>query len=100
MNKTIVHTISEYFANQPVEKAWIFGSYARSEENKDSDIDILVNFLPGSKITLFQYVHMLNELQSLTGRRIDLVEDGQLKPFAVKSAGQDKVLIYERKNKG
>jgi hypothetical protein len=100
MNKAIVNTISEYFAGQPIEKAWIFGSYARSEENQESDIDILVNFLPGSKITLFQYVHMLNELQSLTGKRIDLVEEGQLKPFAVKKAGSEKVLIYQRNAKG
>lgn len=100
MNKTIVNRLSKYFESQPIEKAWIFGSYARSEENKKSDIDILVNFSPESKVTLFKYIHIVNDLQALTGKRIDLVEDGQLKQFAKSSAENDKILIYERKAKG
>lgn len=97
MNRTIVNKLSQYFANQLIEKAWIFGSYARSEEKKRSDLDILVNFSPDSKVTLMKYVHIVNDLRKLTGKRIDLVEEGQLKPFAVNSAEMDKILIYERK---
>jgi len=100
MNRAIINKISQYFHNQPIDKAWIFGSYARAEEDSKSDIDILVNFVPGEKITLFRYVHMVNELQTLTGKNIDLVEDGQLKKFAEKSVENEKVLIYERKAKG
>ena len=100
MNRTIVNRLSKYFASQPIEKAWIFGSYARSEENNKSDIDILVNFSPESKVTLFKYIHIVNDLQALTGKKVDLVEDGQLKQFAKSSAENDKVLIYERKAKG
>jgi len=36
----------------------------------------------------------LGELEKSTGRRIDLVEDGCLLPFAVESANRDKILIY------
>jgi uncharacterized protein len=100
MNKVLINRLSEYFASQPIEKAWIFGSYARSEENRKSDIDILVNFSPESKVTLFKYIHIVNDLQALTGKKIDLVEDGQLKQFAKSSAENDKILIYERKAKG
>ena len=100
MDKAILNKMTKYFANQPIDRAWIFGSYSRSEEKKKSDIDILVNFSPGSKITLFKYIHIVNDLQTLTGKKIDLVEDGQLKPFAQNSAMKDKILIYERKAKG
>ena len=100
MNRAIVNKISQYFQSQSIEKAWIFGSYVRSEEDIKSDIDILVNFLPGEKITLFKYVHMVNDLEALTGKRIDLVEDGQLKKFAENIVDNEKVLIYERKAKG
>jgi len=99
MNRAIINKISSYFNTQPIERAWIFGSYARSEEDAKSDIDILVNFMPNEKVTLFKYVHMVNDLQTLTGKRIDLVEDGQLKKFAEKSVEIEKVLIYERKAK-
>jgi predicted nucleotidyltransferase len=97
MNRTIVNKISKYFASQPIEKAWIFGSYARSEEDKTSDIDILVNFIPNMNVTLFQYIHIVNDLMKLTGKKVDLVENGQLKQFAKYSAENDKILIYERK---
>ena len=100
MNSTIVNKLSQYFASQPIDKAWIFGSYARAEEDKNSDIDILVNFSTDSEVTLFKYAHMVNDLQTLTGRKIDLVEEGQLKQFALNSAENDKILIYERKAKG
>lgn len=97
MNRTIVNKISKYFSSQPIERAWIFGSYARSEQNRKSDIDIIVNFSPDSKVTLFKYIHIVNDLQALTGKKIDLVEDGQLKQFAKTNAENDKILIYERK---
>jgi predicted nucleotidyltransferase len=100
MNRTIINKISKYFASQPIEKAWLFGSYARSEEYSKSDIDIMVNFIPEAKVTLFKYVHIVNDLQELTGKRVDLVENGQLKQFAKNSAENDKVLIYERKAQG
>jgi predicted nucleotidyltransferase len=100
MNRTILKRLSEYFKSQPIEKAWIFGSYARSEDNRKSDIDILVNFTPDAKVTLFQYIHIVNDLQTLTGKKVDLVEDGQLKEFALSSVEKDKILIYERKAKG
>lgn len=100
MNRTIAHKIAQYFASQPIEKAWIFGSYARSEEKRVSDIDILVNFSDDSRVTLFKYARIINDLQKLTGKKVDLVEEGQLRRFAVQNAEMDKILIYERKAKG
>jgi predicted nucleotidyltransferase len=61
MNTTIKNRLTEYFASQPIEKAWLFGSYAHSEEDPASDVDILVNFIPDSKVTLFQYIHIVND---------------------------------------
>jgi uncharacterized protein len=99
MNRALINTLSKYFENQPIDKAWIFGSYARSQENLQSDIDIMVYFSPESKVTLFKYIHIINDLQKLTGKKIDLVEDGQLKDFAQGAVANDKILIYERKAK-
>ena len=97
MTKTLIQKISNYFADQPIEKAWVFGSYARTEQTRKSDLDILVNFSNDTKITLFKYIHIVNDLQLLTRRKVDLVEEGQLKTFAKESAEHDKILIYERK---
>jgi len=91
----IAKTISEYFKSQPVKKAWIFGSFARGEETHASDIDILVS-LDYSKHIGLKYFGMALDLEKLLGRKVDLVEDGQLMSFAKPSADHDKILIYER----
>ncbi|MCD4793007.1 MAG: nucleotidyltransferase domain-containing protein [Bacteroidales bacterium] len=98
MNQNIINKISNYFNTKPIEKAWIFGSYSRNEESDKSDIDILVKFSPNNKITLFYYLQLKYELEKLTGKSIDFVEEGQLEKFALESFNKDKVLIYERTN--
>ena len=39
---------------------------------------------------------MVLDLENLLGRPVDLVEEGQLMPFARQDAERDKKLIYER----
>ena len=87
--------IADYFKTQPVVKAWLFGSFARGEETPESDIDILVQYDSAARISLLTISHMMGELERSTGRRVDLIEDGCLLPFAVESANRDKQLIYE-----
>lgn len=88
--------IAEYFKTQPVLKAWLFGSFARGEETPDSDVDILVEFDHRHPIGLLRYAGMWREIEERVGRKVDLVEEGTLMPFAVESANRDKRLIYER----
>lgn len=96
MKQTIINKLKQFFAYQPVEKAWVFGSYSRGEETENSDVDILVRFAENANITLFKYVSIADGLQKLLHKKIDLVEEGQLKDFAKNSAEQEKILIYER----
>lgn len=42
MNNQLKDKLQNYFAGQPVKKAWVFGSFSRGEEKEDSDIDIMV----------------------------------------------------------
>ncbi len=88
--------IADYVKTQPVVKAWLFGSFARGEETPESDIDILVQYDSDARISLLTISHMMGELERSTGRRVDLIEDGCLLPFAVESANRDKQQIYER----
>ena len=78
-------TIAEYFKTQPVLKAWLFGSYSRCEQTKDSDVDILV-LLDKSRPIGLKFFGMWNDLEELLGRKVDLVSDGTLLPFAQQSA--------------
>ena len=96
MKQQIINKLRGFFSLQPIEKAWVFGSCSRGEETKDSDIDILVRFDSHARITLFKYAGMVEALSQLLHRKVDLVEEGQLKDFAVSSVDRDKILIYER----
>ena len=96
--QTMQQTIAEYFKTQPVLKAWLFGSFARGEEREDSDVDILVKFDRTLPIGLFAYVRMNRELEERLGRKVDLVEEGTLRPAVQITANRDLKLIYERGN--
>ena len=90
--------IADYFKTQPVLKAWLFGSYARGEETEDSDVDLLVKFDRSLPIGLFAYIRMHRELEEKLGRKVDLIEEGTLRPAAQKTANRDLKVIYERSN--
>jgi len=57
----------------------IFGSYVRSEQVGDSDLDILVDFT--APISLFEFIDMEEELSKLLHIKIDLVSRNALKPY-------------------
>lgn len=94
--QAIQKTVAEYFKTQPVLKAWIFGSYSRGEQRPWSDIDILVELDHEKPIGLLKFAGIICDLEDLLGHRVDLVEEGTLKPYAVDNVNHDKKLIYAR----
>ncbi|MEE0670391.1 MULTISPECIES: nucleotidyltransferase family protein [Prevotella] len=96
-NPVIIDLLRKYFSTQPVLKAWLFGSFSRGEETQDSDVDIIVS-LDKSKPIGLKFFGMWSDLEELLGRKVDLVSEGTLLPFAKESAERDKFLVYERTN--
>lgn len=92
----MISAVQKYFVGCAVTKAWVFGSFARGEETPESDLDLLVEYDKSSKISLLGVIRYKLDLEKETGREVDLIENGYLRPFAVESANRDKYLIYER----
>ena len=92
----MIPQIQEYLATQPVERAYLFGSCSRGEETKDSDVDLLVTYTDSDSLSLMDISRMMVNLGRLIHRRVDMVEDAYLRPFARKSVDRDKILLYER----
>jgi uncharacterized protein len=91
--------IRNYFTGQPIKKAWLFGSCSRGEETADSDVDILVQYdRKNCRISLMKITGIILGLEDILKRKVDLVEDGQLLPFAQQTADHDRFLIYERED--
>ncbi|MBN2863155.1 MAG: nucleotidyltransferase domain-containing protein [Bacteroidales bacterium] len=94
----IIKKIRDFLKNDGrVSRAWIFGSFARSNYDNKSDIDLMVNYSEKASGTLLDYADIKFQLEKLTGRKVDLVEEGYIKPFAAKSIENDKILIYGSK---
>ena len=94
----IIPAIQVFLATQPISRAWLFGSYSRGEETKESDVDILVSFEEGTNMSLFKYANIICQLESLLKVKVDMVEEGTLLSFAKQNINHDKILIYDRKN--
>ena len=52
----------------------VFGSVLRDDFRPDSDVDVLVRFDPRARHTLFDMVRMQDELKTILGHDVDLVE--------------------------
>jgi uncharacterized protein len=58
-----------------------FGSYARGEPNKNSDLDILVEFNQSNSIDLFDFIELEDFLAKQLGIKVDLATKKALKPL-------------------
>jgi hypothetical protein len=72
--------ISELCRRHQVKELSVFGSAARGELRSDSDIDLLVDFLPGARVSLLDLAEMMLEFSGLVGRTVDIAVRPGLKP--------------------
>lgn len=63
-----------------VERLALFGSVLRDEARPDSDVDLLVHFLPGAK-TFDHFLALCELLEARLGRRVEVVTTEALSPF-------------------
>lgn len=77
-----------------VAAAWLFGSMATKEAKPDSDLDIIVEFNDKKKYSMFDLLDIAHSLENKIDRKVDLVEKGQLKDFAMKTASDTIQKIY------
>jgi predicted nucleotidyltransferase len=79
-----------------VDKMYLFGSALTPNFTEKSDIDFLVKFKPIELSQYFEnYIHFKENLQSLFGREVDLLEEQTLRnPILIKSINRSKELVY------
>ncbi len=69
----------------------IFGSVARGEDHAESDLDLLVDFLPGT--TLFDHVALEGELSTRLGCQVDVVSARALNKYLRQGILKDAVKL-------
>ena len=57
----------------------IFGSVLRDDFNESSDIDLLIEFTPDSRISFFDIIDIQDEFKKLFGREVDIVSKNAIR---------------------
>lgn len=76
-----------------VEMLGVFGSVARGEDTKKSDVDMLVKF--SKPIGLIELISLEDRFVEVLGRKVDLATEGSLHPLIRQNVLNDLNVIYE-----
>lgn len=69
---------NEISSRYSVKRIGIFGSYAKGEQNKKSDVDVLVEF---EEPTFDNFMELSFYLEDLFGMKVDLLTPNSLSPY-------------------
>jgi hypothetical protein len=76
-----------------VKRAAVFGSYARGDQKKKSDIDILIEYKNDNDKSLLDFVGLKLELEKELGKKVDLVEYCAIRPRIKNKVLDEQLLI-------
>ena len=86
--------IKDYFADKPVKRVQVFGSYARNQARTSSDIDLIVTMdHPVGLISLARY---MLDLETLLKKKVDLSTEAAISPEFYRIIQGDLKIVYER----
>ena len=72
----------------------IFGSVARGDNRPDSDIDIMIEIEPQTRLTIFDYVGLKEYIAGLFEGPVDVVRRDSLKPYVRPAATADALYAF------
>jgi hypothetical protein len=72
----------------------LFGSTVRREARPDSDIDLVAAFDGARPLSLLDVLRIENQLADLLGQRVDLIEEGTLKPRVRRTVDREAVRAF------
>jgi len=90
-----IQLLKSFFADKPVIKAYLFGSYSRDDADENSDIDILLE-LDYSNLIGMEFIKMQLDLEDLLRKKVDLLTEQSVSKYLKPYIEKEKKLIYER----
>jgi predicted nucleotidyltransferase len=85
--------IAEFCRKHHIRKLALFGSVLRDDFRPDSDVDVLVEFEPGTRLG-FAFITVQDELSELLGRKVDLHTPASLHPRIKKRVEPSLEVVY------
>lgn len=88
-------SVSQFCRRWQVTELSLFGSVLRDDFNPASDVDVLVAIAPDASTSYWDWPEMVEELERIFGRRVDLVAAGGLRnPFRKREILSTRKVIY------
>jgi predicted nucleotidyltransferase len=95
--KSVIQEISSFFKHDGrISKAWVFGSFARGNDQPTSDIDLMVEEDKNVNFSYFDLADIQFQLEQLIHRKVDIGFAKVLKENAAPQIHKEAVLIYEK----
>lgn len=88
--------IAEFCERYHISKFSLFGSILRDDFRPDSDVDVLVEFVPGHVPGFITFSRMQRELSEILGRQVDLRTPESLSDYFRDEVESRAELIYEQ----
>jgi hypothetical protein len=92
----ILQAIEEGDFKPEVKKISLFGSFLKGNPQKNSDVDLLIEFMPKSRIGYFKFVGIQGSFEHCLGRKVDLLTSEALSKYFRMEVLQEAETIYER----
>lgn len=95
--ENIKQVVQEYFKDKPVNKVYLFGSYARGDADEKSDVDLIVEIDDTKKrLSLFEFIGLQLGIENSLNKKVDLVESHLFFPRIKIQAEKEKLILYKR----
>jgi predicted nucleotidyltransferase len=89
-----IDALAEICVRNDIGRLRVFGSFARGDQGKGSDVDFIADFT--SRKSLLDLVRIEREFSERIGRRVDLLTEAAISPHLRERILQDAKVIYER----
>ncbi len=90
-----ISAIKDFCRRWKIEEFALFGSILRDDVAPESDVDVLVTLVDDSRLALYDWVDMQDELKEIFGREVDLVSKSGLRnPFRRNEIRRTRKVIY------
>lgn len=87
--------IIKYCIRNSIEYLGVFGSYARGDFKKESDMDLMIKV--NNDKTLLDLVRMERELSEILGIKVDLLTEESISKYLIDKIKKELRTIYERR---
>jgi uncharacterized protein len=99
LSTTEINQIKSFFADKPVKKIYLFGSYARGEADENSDVDLLIDWDYTKHIGL-DYAGWWEDIKEIMNKKVGFwsvkyTPNKYTPTYILESIETDKILIFE-----